>query len=301
LLSAYLSYRWTRSAKPRSYILEMTLFVLALSLFSANFPVSDFFPAFVSTFPFSFLSWPAYSWSFEFRAPEVLNQYYIFWVYSRGVSFLTLDVTSTPEWEYRNSSLITNNLWSVEQYLTIFSILLLINIAGALFGAFLGILSRKKSRMKDTSGWWMIAGVVGLVLFLLFVLAFGRGDLVIPSLFGLGVILLETVILSPLLEMLAHYRVAALMVLGGLNLLLIGLSISNIVMIIVGSFLFLAGAVIYFFEFAIAYARAHPVEEKPDLTATPSFRYRIGPHRHFVLTYLSSRYRCLSRKKTFRK
>jgi hypothetical protein len=265
LLSAFLSYRWTINEKSRSYILEMALFILAVSLFSANFPVTEFF---IFTIPFSFLSWPAYSWSLEFRAPRVLNEYYIYWVPSRGLSFLTFDITSAREWEYQNGSLITNNLWSAEQFLTLFSIILLINVAGALLGALLGNLKRKKGRVKDTSGWWIIAGVFCIVLSILAFPALDIEGLVFLGLFGLGVILLETALLAPLMEILAHYRVATLMVLGGMSLLLIGLPTSSIVVIITGSFLFLSGALIYFFEFVIAYARAHQVEETPDLATS---------------------------------
>ena len=114
LLSIYLLYRYARSAKPKSYILEITLFIIVISLFSTNFPVTQFF---ILTFPFNFLSWPTYSWYLELPAPESLRQYDIYrfnFIPYRGISFLTLDVTSTPSWEYHDGSsyLTTYGHWN---------------------------------------------------------------------------------------------------------------------------------------------------------------------------------------------
>lgn len=259
LLSFYLLYRYARSAKPKSYILEITLFIIVISLFSTNFPVTQF--AFL-TFPFNFLSWPAHSWYLEFRAPESLRQYDIYrfsFIPYRGTSFLTLDVTSTPSWEYHDGSLISNDLWSLEQSVNTFSFFLLVNILGAFLGYWIG----KNHELPHFSDkLWIVVGGVGLAC-ISFPFIFGLllGLKATIALFGVGTILLETILITMLIELLARYRVATLMVLTGTILLLTSYPINHNQMTIGGWTFVLLGVAIYYLEFVIARARARQTEQ----------------------------------------
>ena len=259
LLSMYLLYRYARSAKLRSYVLEITLFILAISLFSTNFPVNQFF---ILTFPFNFLSWPAYSWYLKFCAPESLIQYDIYrfnFIPYRGTSFLTIDVTSTPSWEYHDGSLISNDLWSLEQSVNTFLFFLLVNILGAFLGYWIG----KNHELPHFSDkWWIVVGATGLACMgFPFMFGLSLGVKATIALFGVGTILLETILLTMLIEVFALYRVATLMVLAGTILLLVSYPINHNQMTVGGWAFVLLGAAIYYLEFVIARARAHQAEQ----------------------------------------
>jgi hypothetical protein len=259
LLSFYLLYRYARSAKPKSYILEITLFIIVISLFSTDFPVTQFF---ILTFPFNFLSWPTYSWYLELPAPESLIQYDIYrfnFIPYRGISFLTLDVTSTPSWEYRDGSLISNNLWSLEQSVNTFSFFLLVNILGAFLGYWIG----KNHELPHFSDkWWIVVGAAVIACMgLPFIFGFLLGVKASIALFAVGTILLETILLTMLIEVFARYRVATLMVLAGTILLLTSYPINHNQMTIGGWAFVLLGIAIYYLEFVIARARARQTEQ----------------------------------------
>jgi len=258
LLSFYLLYRYARNAKPKSYILEITLFILAVSLFSTDFPVTQFF---ILSFPFNFLSWPAYSWYLELRAPELLRQYDIYrfqHIPYRGISFLTMDVTSTPSWEYYDGSLISHDLWSSEQYISTFLFFLLVNILGAFLGYWIG---RKHELPHFSDKLWIVVGAAGLACMgLPFIFGLMLGVKATIALFGVGTILLATILLTLLIDVFARYRVATLMVLAGTLLLLTSYPINHNQMAVGGWAFVLLGTVIYYLEFIINRARARQTE-----------------------------------------
>jgi len=260
----YLSYRLARSARLRSYMLDLALFVVAASLLSVCFPAIELFWLFLSfVFPlvflsFLFLSWPTYSWYLELPAPEWLRHHGFSWVWYRGVSFLTVDVFSTPDWEFRDGSLVSSIPWSLEQYFAAFSFFLFVNMLGVLLGASLGYWMRKKHRTQDFDGnkWWIVAvGVVCVVVS--FIIGSALGERGRMALFGLGIVLLEIVLLSPLVVRFVRMRVATLTVLCGIILSLAGGLINQNLMIAMGRILIFFGVVIYIAEFAITYTRTH--------------------------------------------
>lgn len=253
LLLAYLLYRYARSAKSRSYMVDITVFLLAVSLISTVFPVSQFG---FFTFPFSFFSWPAYSWDLEFPVREPFEPYDIYWVTHRGISFLTIDLMSTPSWEYHDGSRIRHDLWSLEQNIIISSFFLFVNFLGALVGYCVG----KKHRSSD-EGWIVLWGFAGVVCVGASFIIMGVLERVGIVLFGFGIILLETILFSQLIEIFVRARVATQMVLGGIILVSADQLFDHMLMTTVGKMLVLFGAIIYFVKLTITYVRARNREK----------------------------------------
>jgi hypothetical protein len=267
LLSMYLFYRYARSGKPRSYILEIMLFIIMISLFSTLFPVSFmvlFFPVILFAFPYLFLyflsfpSFPFYFWYDELPAPAWLSprirELYP-WLYSRAIRFLTINVALTPDWELSGDQIITHSVWDNHSNALViaFSFFLLVNILGGLVGYFIG----KKYRISDFSGNWLIIGVPCIIVSFIVAIFLESAGL---ALLGLGIAFLEMGFLSWIMEYTQRARVATLMIIGGVVLLLIGYPISHVGIIAFGETLVFFGIIIYAAKLAIAYARTHKPE-----------------------------------------
>jgi len=184
LLSMYLSYRLARSAKLGSYMPRITVFILVVSLLPVIIPLTFLVGL---TWPVSFLSWPALPFD------ELLPRRVAEFVYVRyyGALFLTLYFETSNRGEY----LATAFSWS-----------LFVNVLGAFVGFWVG----KKHRIQlFGSKWWKVLwGFVGVTLTLGIVVSVYLG----PSftyaidwhvgftLIGFGIILLETIFFSWLID-----------------------------------------------------------------------------------------------------
>jgi len=170
----YASYHWARTDTLRSYLLKVTLFVVVVSFWSVIFPVNL---AFLFLFPIlllTFFSWPA------LFIQGVLDPVF-------GIHFPMVNISALDAHEY---------------YVMAFSLSLFVNILGAL----LGYLIFKKLRIQFLSSrWWKIlwtsVGIICIVPYL------GGLHPFMPwnsfnsiYLLGFGFILLDTIILSELLE-----------------------------------------------------------------------------------------------------
>jgi len=163
LLSTYLSYRLVESVSPRSQMFVMMFFAVVFSGLSAFFPASEWMFFFmiptVSFFPV--VSFPFYSWFIELAASEALKQRNIYWIYHRGLSFLTVEIVSTPRYEIRNGALITHDLLG-EHFPIAFTVFLIFNIFGALLGYWIG--KKYKIEFFSTNSWLALCGLVGVCL-----------------------------------------------------------------------------------------------------------------------------------------
>jgi len=253
LLSLYLSYRFSRSTRLRSNIPEIAVFILTGSLLSAvpfGIPllIALAYPLpFLLLYPifryilgvFMFLSFPFYSWYYE-----VFDYDSEVWHTYRSLRFLTIDLTSTPNWD---------------EFIMAFSLFLLINF----FGAFLGYSIGKRREIKFSDRWKVPCGFAG-VLCVGFSLALVSTlyERVGSALFGLGNILLETIFLSWLIDreflsFLARARVATFMVLGGIILLLIGRQVNHVLLIVAAEMIALFGVIIYLVKLTVASGRVY--------------------------------------------
>lgn len=263
LLLTYLLYRYARSARPRSYVLDITTFVLAVSLVSAFsfgllpfgsfffLPYPPFFPIFLIFFlasilalSFMFLSFPFFLWHYE-----VFDQYGSTGQQYRAIRFLTIDITSAPD---------------TYEFITTFSLFLFINILGAFLGHWIG----KKHRVECGDGWKILCAFAGVVCVgASFIIGRALHERAGVAILGLGIILLETIFLSWLIEndflsWLARARVATFMVLGGITVFLAGRQINHVLLILGGQMLVLFGVVIYFVKLTIAHVRARNRERE---------------------------------------
>jgi hypothetical protein len=185
LLSMYASYHWARTDTLRSYLLKVTLFIVVVSFWSVVFPVNWFFLFFLFPFLFlTFLSWPAI---------------FYFGLGTQSIHFLTMDISPFDRREY---------------VIIAFSLSIFVNILGALLGYLMHVFIKKLSIQFPTSRWWKILWIsVGIVCVVPYL-----GGLFVPQLsnvfhplmpwnsftsiylLGFGFILLDTIILSELLE-----------------------------------------------------------------------------------------------------
>lgn len=176
----YFSYRLARSAKRRSYLFAITIFILAVSLFST---VPDFPPLYILTYILFFpLSFPFYT-LLEFTRIFVndLPKHVTY----RGVRFLTVDITVKSSLEY--------DIYSLHGLITAFSLFLLVNILGALLGYWIG----KKHRIQRGDWWKALFGFAGSAcLGVTFILWRALGYDVAVVLLGFGIIFFEIVYLS---------------------------------------------------------------------------------------------------------
>lgn len=185
LLSMYLSYRWARTVKPRSYLTRITLSILVMSFLSVVFPVSLFTLAFFPLLLLTNLSWPALFaiWWGRSYGTEPLRYITIFYIH-----FFTIEITIYNALEY---------------FIIAFSLSLSIEILGALFGYLIG--KKLKIQFFHHKLWntlWGFAGIGCIVL--------GAGELFLDllgiinpltsiSLIGFGMLLLGTILVSRLL------------------------------------------------------------------------------------------------------
>lgn len=255
----YLLYRYARSAKPRSYMLETTIFILAISFFS----MAPEAMGYIIPFPFSVLllyiciplSFPFYSWRYELFNYDVGE-----WQTYRSIRFLTTDITSTPSWKY-----------GIHEFFFFFSFFLLVNVLGAL----LGYQISKKHRIQFGDEWKVLGGFAGVVCIVVsFILASALYERAAIALFWFGIFLLEMILLSLLIEpleptqefllWLTRARVATSMILGGIILLLVGQLTNHTLITIGGKMLILFGAIIYFVKLTVAYMRTREREEEAE-------------------------------------
>jgi hypothetical protein len=192
LLSMYLLYRLARSAKLRSYMPMVTVFILVVSVLPVIFPLTFLIGI---TFPVTFLSWPALFAVDPFHRiieyiPETHEWNIEHATYHEAI-FLTMKV-ETLDWH--------------EFFVIAFSLSLFVNVLGASLGYWIG----KKHRIQFFgSEWWrifwgLVGGtlIVGIVVPVLSVpdIAYAISWRVGFTLIGFGIILLETIFLSWLID-----------------------------------------------------------------------------------------------------
>lgn len=266
LLSMYLLYRYAKSGKSWSYLVEVGLFVVMVSLVSTLFPVTQFV---LFTLPMSFLSFPFYFWFGELRAPPELRYTYP-WLPYHSVRFLSVDLNLTPDWRLSGGGIVTGPEFYSDAFVATFLALFLVNVLGGVFGYFVG---RRYEFPVLGEERWVVIGVASVVL------AFASGvvvnavfpsgvnwfvvEPVLMSVFGFGVIVVEAVLLSFLVGLAEQARIASLMVLTGLILVLAGGWFSQLVMVSGGWVLLIFGVIIYFAKATVDYLRARESEVSP--------------------------------------
>ncbi len=276
LFVTYLLYRYARSRKGWSYLFDVGLFVILVSLASTVFPLTQF-PFY---WPLTFLSFPFYFWYGELAAPawlasELRSSYP--WLYYHSVRFLTVDLNLTPDWELSGGQIIEHSLWSNYNALAIaFSVFLLANFLGGTLGYVIG---RKRELTVGSEERWAIVGVASIVIgFVLlsesaFPLSGARtqwmqiAGILSASFLTLGTIVLGVLAFSVLIDYVKHARLATLMVMAGLVLFFTGHAVDHVLMTILGQTLVVFGGIIYFLKIIIAYTRAHPPPASPQAQA----------------------------------
>ncbi len=263
LLVMYLLYRYAQSRKGWSYLFDVGLFVVLVSLISTLLPL--------------FLSFPFYLWYGKLAAPAWLASE-LRLSYPRlpyhSVRFLTVDLNLTPDWELSGGQIIEHSLWSnYDNVLAIaFSVFLLINFLGGTLGYVIG---RKRKLTVASEERWAIVGVtsiaIGFVLLLesAFPLSGARtqwmqiAGILSASFLGLGTIALGVLAFSVLIDYVKHARLTTLMVMAGLVLFFTGHAVDHVLMRIIGQTLVVFGGIIYFLKIVIAYTRTHPPPASP--------------------------------------
>ena len=153
----YLLYRLSRSAKLESYMPEIAVFVIAVSLISAV-PLLLGYYVFLLLFPlifflrplggclyyiflgsFTFLSFPFYAWHYEvFDSSGSMGERHL------AIRFLTTDIASSD---------------GGIGFIAPFSFFLLVNSLGAHLGYWVG----KKYEIQFGDGWKVLCGFAGVV------------------------------------------------------------------------------------------------------------------------------------------
>jgi len=186
----YLLYRLARSAKLKSYMPMVTVFILAVSVLPVIFPVTFMIGA---TWPVNFLSWPA-----------------LFMVdpFHRIIEY----IPETDEWDiqhatYHETFFLTAKITTLDwqNFLVMaFSLSLLVNVLGALVGYWVG--KKHSIQLFGSKRWRIFWGLVGVTLI---------AGIVVPllsvpnlgyaidyhlgyTLIGFGILLLETIFFSEL-------------------------------------------------------------------------------------------------------
>jgi len=273
LLVTYLLYRYARSSKSWSYLFDIGLFVILVSLTSAVYPLTQF----ALFWPPSFLSFPFYFWYGELAAPAWLSPELRLnhpWLYYHSVRFLTADLNLTPDWELTGGQIIEHTPWSnFGGALAIaFSVFLLVNFLGGTLGYVIG---RKRDLTVMSEGPWAIAGVASIAAG--FVLLLGSvfplsgpptqemqiaGIASIPFL-GFGFMVLGVLAFSILIDYVGRARVTTLIVMAGLVIFFTGQAVNHVLMRIAGQTIVVFGCIIYFLKLFVAYTRAHPQPASP--------------------------------------
>lgn len=252
----YLLYRLARGAKLESYMPEIAVFVIAVSLISAV-PLLLGYCVFLLLFPliffllplggclyyiflgsFTFLSFPFYAWHYEvFDSSGSMGEWHL------AIRFLTTDIASSPDGGIG--------------FIAPFSFFLLVNILGAHLGYWVG----KKYEIQFGDGWKVLCGFAGVVCIgVSFIVPHALYERVGVVLSGLGFVLFETIFLSWLIEReflswLTRARVATLMFLGGIILYLTPYQKNHALNIVGGQILILFGAIVYVVKVVVAYVR----------------------------------------------
>jgi hypothetical protein len=191
LLSMYLLYRLARSAKLRSYMPKIAVFILVVSVLPVLFGVSLWVIIVFPLYLFSFLAWPA-TFLIDFLYRPQVGSMHVEPKYT--ILFLTGQF-ETLSWD--------------EYFAVAFSLSLFVNVLGALVGYWVG----KKHRIQlfGSKRWKTFWGLVGVTLIMApFLSLFSAPDLVYANsdvwgtLFGFGIILLETTFFSWLIKMRAR-------------------------------------------------------------------------------------------------
>lgn len=278
LLSMYLLYRYARSGRSKSYLFDIGVFVVLISLFSVFFPVTGFL------FVLSLFCFPFYFWAGELAAPSSLgldlsSRYP--WLHYHSVRFLVFDLNLTPDWELSGGQITEYSVWSNYNngLLIAFSVFFLVNVLGGALGYVIG---RRREVAVMSEERWAIVGIAcmaaAFVLLLesVFPLSGARtswmqvaGALAFFS-FAVGVVVLGALVLSFLVDHVTRARVSTLMVLVGLIVFLVGQNAGQALMVVGGSLLAVFGCINYFVKLTIDYVRGReqqlsagaPVEQK---------------------------------------
>lgn len=250
LISLYLLYRYARSGRSKSYLFDIGLFVVLISLVSTFYPLTSH--AFL-TLPLSFVSFPFYFWRGGLA-----------WLEFHSVRFLTVDYVLLPHYELVDGQI--QYFGAHENYgsaLAVgFLVFLLANSLGGVLGYLIG--SRYKARVLNEKLWTAV-GFVFILLWFVGVLAerfFGVviGERGLMAFFGFGVVVFAALIVSFLVQFVRQGRVPALMVLSGLIIFLTGQNISQAKlvqyeMVVGGQMLVVSGVLAYLLKAAIEYSR----------------------------------------------
>ena len=200
LLSMYLLYRLARSAKLRSYMPMVTIFILVVSVLPVIFPVTFMIGA---TWPVTFLSWPALF---------MVDPFYRIIEYIPETDTWDVEYATYHEAYIPAMKVVTLD-WH-EFFVIAFSLSLLVNFLGASLGYWIG----KKHRIQLFGGkWWKIFwGLVGGTLIASIVvpvlsvpdLTYAIDWHIAYTLIGFGIVLLETIFLSGLIRCARSFKLA---------------------------------------------------------------------------------------------
>jgi hypothetical protein len=182
LLSMYASYHWARLGK-EDWFFSIFAFIVLMSFISTSLTYLGFFLAVL------FFLWPLLFASYPFMGIVVWRRSFGV-VAGYDIRFFALRIVSLPT-EYAP--------------LLGFGFFLLVNLAGALLGYWIG--TRYRIQLFGSKWWkvlWGLIGITSIILGLLFARAFGafwyiNEDFGV-ALFSFGIAVFETIILSYLLN-----------------------------------------------------------------------------------------------------
>jgi len=182
LLSMYASYHWARS---EDYVRNIGFFILLISFFSAFFPLSIII---FLAFPVTFLSFPFYGTIEKLLVGGIPGN----WGYFVTLRFLTIDITSTPT---------EASFFFFPALMPAFPLFLASNLLGALLGYWIG--TKYRIHLFSSKWWKVLWGFIGITSiglgFVFGALGYVEEDFGV-ALFSFGIAMLETIILSYLLN-----------------------------------------------------------------------------------------------------
>jgi hypothetical protein len=271
LLSMYLLYRFARSGESWTYVFDVGLFVVLISLLSALVPVSEFF---FFSFPVSFLSFPFYFWTGDLAAPAALRGSFP-WLPYHSIRFLTFDLNLTPDYAVIGGGITTDSQFYGSGVAFAFWVLFLVNVLGGVVGYVVG---RRFSFPAWSEGRCLIVGIVSVVVSFVGAVVLGEFfssfyspvvGVVFFVVFGFGAILVDLVVLWFLLGLAERGRVASLMVLGGLVLILAGGWFGQVVAVMAGWAFLALGLVVYLANGVVGYVRVRDAEVREEAGLEP--------------------------------
>lgn len=271
LLSMYLLYRFARSGESWTYVFDVGLFVVLISLLSALVPVSEFF---IFSFPVSFLSFPFYFWTGDLAAPAALRNSYP-WLPYHSLRFLTVDLNLTPDYAFSGGGIDTGPQFYTGAVVFAFWVLLLVNVLGGVVGYVVG---RRFSFPAWSEGRCLVVGFVSVVVAIVSAMILANvfptvylpvAGVVLVVVFGFGAILIGMVLLSFLIGLAERGRVASLMVLGGLVLVLAGGWFGQVVAVTAGWTFLVLGLVVYLANGVVGYVRVRDAEVREEAGSEP--------------------------------